>query len=188
VADDSRGVGRNDWAASNEDGDDPGPALVALYDEALPYVYGYLLSRCGGQVSVAQDLTTQTFLGAVQAVRRNNQAHLSRAWLIAVARNKLVDHWRRQAREERGLRTVAAEQHSFHDPWDAEIDSLRAQDVLGRLSAHHRMVLTLRYLDDLPVPQVATLIDRTLHATEALLVRARAAFRRAYTEDEGGDG
>jgi RNA polymerase sigma-70 factor (ECF subfamily) len=173
--------------AANEPGDDPGAALVGLYDEALPHVYGYLLSRCGGQVAVAQDLTTQTFLGAVQAVRRDSGAHLSHAWLIAVARNKLVDHWRRQAREERGLRTVAADQHSFHDPWDAEIDSLRARAVLDRLSAHHRMVLTLRYLDDLPVPQVATLIDRTLHATEALLVRARAAFRRAYTEDEGGD-
>jgi len=170
-----------------DDGDDPDPALVTLYDDALPHVFGYLLSRCGGHVAVAQDLTTQTFLGAVQAVRRDRHAHISKPWLMAVARNKLVDHWRRQAREERGLRTVAADQHSFHDPWDAEIDALRAQGVLDRLSAHHRMVLSLRYLDDLPVPEVAILIDRTLHATEALLVRARTAFRRAYTEDEGDD-
>ena len=183
-ADDSRDVRGEETAVDEGDGHDPGPALVALYDEALPHVYGYLLSRCGGRVAVAQDLTTQTFLGAVQAVRRDKGAHLSKPWLMAVARNKLVDHWRRQAREERGLRTVAAEQHSFHDPWDAEIDGLRAQGVLDRLSAHHRMVLTLRYLDDLPVPEVAILIDRTLHATEALLVRARAAFRRAYTEGE----
>ena len=182
MADDSRGVGGDQTAAADDD--DPGPALVALYDDALPHVYGYLLSRCGGHVAVAEDLTTQTFLGAVQAVRRDRGAHLSKPWLMAVARNKLVDHWRRQAREERGLRTVAAEQHSFHDPWDAELDALRARAVLDRLSAHHRMVLTLRYLDDLPVPEVATLIDRTLHATEALLVRARAAFRRAYTEGE----
>jgi RNA polymerase sigma-70 factor (ECF subfamily) len=158
----------------------PGEALLALYDEALPHVYGYLLSRCGGRVAVAQDLTTQTFLGAVQAVRRDPDARLSRPWLMGVARHKLVDHWRRQAREERGLRTVAAAQTGFHDPWDAELESLRAQTVLDRLSAHHRMVLTLRYVDDLPVAEVAVLIDRTLHATEALLVRARAAFRRTY--------
>jgi RNA polymerase sigma-70 factor (ECF subfamily) len=167
--------------------EDPGPALLAVYDEALPHVYGYLLSRCGGHVAVAQDLTTQTFLAAVQAVRRDPGALPSRPWLMTVARNKLVDHWRGQAREERGLRTVAADQASFHDPWDSEIDHLRAQAVLARLSAHHRMVLTLRYLDDLPVPQVADLIGRTLHATEALLVRARSAFRRAYTaaDDDG---
>ena len=43
--------------------------------------------------------------------------------------------------------------------------------------------LTLRYLDGLSVPEVADELDRTVHATEALLVRARAAFRRAYEVD-----
>lgn len=160
--------------------------LLSLYDDALPHVYGYLLSRCGGNVAVAEDLTTQTFLAAVQA-ERAGRAVPSTKWLLAVARNKLVDHWRRQAREERGLRTVAADQTGFHDPWDAELDVLRAHTVLDRLSAHHRMVLTLRYLDDLPVPEVAALIDRTVHATESLLVRARAAFRRAYEAAEAAD-
>jgi len=72
---------------------------------------------------------------------------------------------------------VAAE---LLDPWDAELDLLRAHEVLRRLGTHHRAALTLRYLDDLPVPEVAALLGRSLHATEALLVRARAAFRRTY--------
>ena len=48
-------------------------------------------------------------------------------------------------------------------------------------------MLTLRYLDDLPVAEVADILDRTLHATEALLVRARQAFRRAYSEQEDAE-
>ncbi|MFI5267603.1 MAG: hypothetical protein ACHQ7M_09535 [Chloroflexota bacterium] len=44
-----------------------------------------------------------------------------------------------------------------------------------------------RYLDDLPVAQVADLLDRTVHATEAWLVRARTAFRQAYSQEESGD-
>ncbi len=43
----------------------------------------------------------------------------------------------------------------------------------------------LRYLDGLPVPEVARHLDRTLHRTEALLVRARTAFRRVYETGEG---
>ncbi len=66
------------------------------------------------------------------------------------------------------------------DPWDARLDAMHARAVLDRLGPHHRAALTLRYFDDLPVPQVAALLDRTLHATEALLVRARAAFRLTY--------
>jgi RNA polymerase sigma-70 factor (ECF subfamily) len=162
---------------------DPGPALLALYDTALPRVYGYLLSRCG-RASLAEDLTAETFLAAVDAVRRDDPPPLSTPWLVGVARHKLADHWRRQAREERGLPAAAGEEH---DPWDAHLDAVRARQTLGELSPQHRAALTLRYLDDLPVPEVADILERTVHATEALLVRARAAFRRAYRAGEGCD-
>jgi RNA polymerase sigma-70 factor, ECF subfamily len=151
--------------------------LLELYDEALPQVYGYLLSRCG-QRALAEDLTAETFLAAVGA-----GGPLSVGWLIGVARHKLADHWRRQAREERGLSLVPAEAEARWE--DCVLDAVTAHEVLGRLGPHHRLALTLRYLDGLPVPEVARLLDRTPHATEALLVRARTAFRRAY--DQGVD-
>jgi RNA polymerase sigma-70 factor, ECF subfamily len=43
-------------------------------------------------------------------------------------------------------------------------------------------------VDDLPVPEVAGMLGRTVHATEALLVRARSAFRAAYTAEGGEHG
>lgn len=167
---------------------DPGRELLAIYDASLPEVYGYLLSRCG-RTALAEDLTAETFLAAVDASRRDRPPSMSVAWLIGVARHKLVDHWRRQAREERGLRSVAAERPDLvADPAEDRLDALRARDTLHKLGPHHRAALTLRYLDDLPVAQVATLLDRTEHATEALLVRARTAFRRIYSETGEGEG
>jgi len=165
-------------------GEPPDPGLLSLYDRALPEVYGYLLARCG-QRALAEDLTAETFLAAVRA-EADGGSPTTLPWLIGTARHKLVDHWRRREREERGLRLVDG--GGTEDPWDAELDALRAQQVLDALSPGHRAALTLRYLDDLPVPQVAALLGRTLHATEALLVRARTAFRRRYesTEPPGG--
>ena len=164
---------------------DPGPALLSLYDTALPEVYGYLLSRCGRR-ALAEDLTAETFLAAVEAVRKEPPPELSAAWLVGVARHKLADHWRRAAREERGLREADAGRPDADDPWDERLDAMVAREVLASLGPHHRAALTLRYLDGLPVPQVADHLGRTLHATEALLVRARAAFRRAYDEHRHG--
>ena len=66
------------------------------------------------------------------------------------------------------------------DPWDAHLDALLAQEVLAEQSGLHRAVLTLRYLDGLPVGEVAHVLGRTRRGTEALLGRARAAFRRSY--------
>ena len=169
--------------------EDPAGRFLDLYDRALPQVYGYLLARCG-QRAVAEDLTAETFLAAVdvaRGVRGGAPAALSTGWLIGVARHKLCDHWRRQAREDRTLRAVAAEPGPGPaDPWDETLDAVTAREVLGRLGPHHRAALTLRYVDDLPVPEVAAVLGRTVHATEALLVRARSAFRAAYA-DMGGE-
>jgi RNA polymerase sigma-70 factor (ECF subfamily) len=157
---------------------DPGPRLLELYDTALPQVYGYLLARCGRR-ALAEELTSETFLAAVAACR-TGRPPLSTGWLIGVARHKLVDHWRAAEREERGLRTLDGGD-ADDDPWDARLDALLAREVLDGLAAPHRAALVLRYVDGLPVPEVAATLDRTVRATEALLVRARAAFRRGYT-------
>ncbi|HEX2040971.1 MAG TPA: sigma-70 family RNA polymerase sigma factor [Acidimicrobiales bacterium] len=162
-------------------GSDQGAVLLALYDRALPEVYGYLVSRCG-DAAQAEDLTAETFLAAVGAVQRGAVEHLTTAWLVGVARHKLVDHWRRLARDERNLRVAADEVQPEEDPWDARLDAAVARTVLAGLAPHHRAALTLRYLDGLSVPEVAEHMGRTVHATEALLVRARTAFRRAYHE------
>jgi RNA polymerase sigma-70 factor (ECF subfamily) len=150
-------------------------ALVDLYDRALPEVYGYLASRCGSAV-VAEDLTSETFLAAVDAVRRGTVPDLTIAWLIGVARHKLVDHWRRQGRE----RDDQLPEVPDLDSWDVQVDQLLAHATLAELGPHHRSALTLRYLDGLPVRQVAECLGRTEGATEVLLVRAKAAFRSRY--------
>jgi RNA polymerase sigma-70 factor, ECF subfamily len=170
-------------------GDDPGDrqravqraALLDLYDDALDQIYGYLHRRCRNR-AVAEDLTTEVFLAAVDSIRRRAVAEVTIAWLVGIARHKLVDHWRRAARDERNLRAVNEDADLTEDPWDAQLDRLTARDVLGELGAHHRAALTLRYVDDLPVDDVAQCLGRTVHATEALLVRARRAFRARYEE------
>jgi RNA polymerase sigma-70 factor, ECF subfamily len=163
---------------------DPAFGLLELYDDALPHVYGYLLARCGDR-SLAEDLTAESFLAAVDSVRKPGAPDPSIPWLIGIARHKLADHWRRVEREQRGLRLMKPEPTRADDPWATLVDQIRAREVLDQLGAHHRAALTLRYIDGLPVPEVARLLDRTLHATEALLVRARAAFRRIYEAEEG---
>src|ERR1700749_4778877 len=140
------------------------------YRAALPEVYGYLLARCGS-VADAEDLTAETFMAAVAAMQRPNPPSMSVAWLIGIARHKLVDHWRRSERDEHRFRVLAGEHTDCVGPCGQEMDGLLAKEVLARLSGTHRVALTLRYLDGLPVPEVAEYLGRTVHATEALLVR-----------------
>jgi RNA polymerase sigma-70 factor, ECF subfamily len=162
-------------------------AFLAFYQEAVPEVYGYFLHRCGDSAT-AEDLTSETFLAAVRNVEDGRPVPLDVPWVIGVARHKLADHWRRRARDDRLRDALEHDPEPDDDPWDVRLDQLRANDVLAALGPHHRLALTLRYVDGLPVAEVAELLDRTPKATEALLVRARAAYRRVYLEGEGEGG
>jgi RNA polymerase sigma-70 factor, ECF subfamily len=161
-----------------------GALLLAMYERALPQVYGYLCARTSSRM-VAEDLTSETFLAAADAVNRDSAPELTVGWLIMVARNKLVDHWRREERDERRrfqLLESPIDRGADDDEMQERFERARVHAVLGELGAHHRGALTLRYLDGLSVPEVADQLGRTVHATEALLVRARRAFRACYHE------
>ncbi|MGH3531125.1 MAG: RNA polymerase sigma factor [Mycobacterium sp.] len=163
------------------DAEDAARVLLALYDDALPIVYGYFVRRCGDR-GTAEDLTSETFLAAMDAARKKEPPPIAVPWLLGVARHKLADHYRR--RPDRLTVPVAdlPEPVDAVDDWDAELDRMVAESVLTRLSEPHRTVLALRYMDDCSVPECAELIGRTVHATEALLVRARRAFKLHYPE------
>ena len=164
--------------------------LSELYDEALPQVYAYLRGRCGS-TSLAEELTSATFVQAALSLSRpgghggHGGAELTVGWLITVARNKLIDHWRHQAVVDRSLVLLEGGRIEAVDPWHDVLDRARAAQVMQQIPPHYRGVLTLRYLDDLSVPECADVLERSVHATESLLARARNAFRSAYEETGG---
>jgi RNA polymerase sigma-70 factor, ECF subfamily len=168
-------------------GMDERAGFLSFYDDAFPQVYAYFSLRCHGR-ALAEDLTAETFLAAVDACRRDEPPPMTLPWVIGVARHKLVDHWRRQARDDRRFELLAGTATALSvEPWDVRLNALSVRRTLDSLAPQHRTALTLRYFDELPVPEIAALLERSVHATEALLVRARGAFRRSYADEETRD-
>lgn len=157
-------------------------AVSAIFADSLPQVYGYLLRRCGSR-ELAEDLTSTAFTRATSAAARGQVETVTTAWIVSIARNLLIDHWRREAVASRTLHLVE-DRRILDDPWSVVIDAERARALLSELRPEHRLVLTLRYLDDLAVRDVAELLDRTVRATESLLLRARRSLRDAYEASE----
>jgi len=165
---------------------DVSSAFRAFYDDALPEVYGYLLHRSGGVRTVAEDLTQETFLVAVRAVQRGDSEMVTVPWLIGVARHKLLDHFRGRARDSRKLRLLqgaAAVDDEMVD-WQRQPSREQALAALAELPPSQRAAMVLRYFDDLPVPEVARALGRSVHATESLLARGRDGFKRRFLEED----
>ena len=156
-------------------------AFRIWYEQALPRVYRYLLVRAGHDVALAEELTQQTFVEAIRRRTRFDGRSDAVTWLCAIGRNKLLDHYRQSGREqERHLRIAAQWTDTEANLWPQRENGAAVQSALAELSGEQRIVLVLRYLDQLPVREIATIIGRSEKATESLLSRAREGFRRAY--------
>lgn len=164
-------------------------AFKLWYEVAARRLYAYLFGRCGGDPSLAEELTQQAFLQAV----RHRDSYDGRSdpltWLIAIGRNRLIDHLRREEREERRhlrliVREISAPRSSeYMQSHDERADIL---DVLRQLPAGQRAALILHHVDDLSVRDVASALHRSEGAVEALLSRGRARFREIYEEVDRG--
>lgn len=164
---------RNDRAATLSD------ARTALVE-----VYRYLRPRCGS-TALAEDLASDAVLAAVDRLTAGEIDRLTVAYVVGIAKHKLVDHWRSIERDRRRLTLLGG---GAEEVWtDASFEPGRATATLADLSPMHRAALTLRYVDDLCVPDVAALLGRSVEATETLLMRAKRAFRDAYERREGDD-
>ncbi len=151
--------------------------FIAVYRDTVRDVYSYLASRVGDRLT-AEDLTQEVFIAGSRRFAAGDD--VDTAWLIAVARHKLVDHWRARSREDRKLAVVHASEPR-HDP-GAPVEGGAAMAALAELNPTYRTALVLRHVDDLSVPEVAAHLGRTVEATEQVLTRARTAFRHLYQE------
>jgi RNA polymerase sigma-70 factor (ECF subfamily) len=158
--------------------------VVADARHALTEVYRYLHHRCGSQ-ALAEDLTSESLLAAVDRLLAGDIDRISVAYVIGIARHKLVDHWRRAERDRRHLELHRGSRDDAHV--DIVFEPDRSAVALAAISPMQRAALTLRYLDDLTVPQVAAAVGRSVPATETLLMRAKRAFRDAYERLEPDD-
>ena len=151
--------------------------FVDLYERTVVDVYSYLASRTGDR-GVAEELTQDVFVAGARRVAAGDVVDV--AWLIGVARHKLVDHWRSLAREDRMLALVDTSEWSRPVEDSVAIDPGLAGVVLAALNPTYRAALVLRHVDGLSVRAVADHLGRTVEATEQVLSRARAAFRTKY--------
>jgi RNA polymerase sigma-70 factor (ECF subfamily) len=163
-------------------------AFEAWHRRTLPRVYSYLLSRCAGDVSLAEELTQQTFVAAIAQRSRFDGRSDTVTWLCGIARHKLADHFRSIEREGRRqmqmeIRQIDLDARPAHQ--SGPEDRMMITETLRSLPVSQRAVLVFVVIDDLPVAEAARLLGKSVKATESLLFRARESFRRTYRTEVG---
>jgi RNA polymerase sigma-70 factor, ECF subfamily len=148
--------------------------FAALYDRTVDDVYRYASRLTGGNRELADDLVQETYPGVLRQLRQGERQELSAAYLIVACRSRFLDDLK--SRQRRRRREGWAAQRDIVAT-TTDVSDSPATVALAALEPDQRAALVLRYLDDLPVAGVARQLNRSLHATESLLTRARTALR-----------
>ena len=148
-------------------------AFSELYQRYLPGVYRYHLARTG-QVQVAEDLTSQTFLTALEAIHGFRGQGSFASWLFGIASHKLADHYRRR-RPELPLELAEAQHSPEALPEAAVLQRLemrRVAQILRLLTPERAEALVLVLFGGLSLAEAAQSMGKSEAAVKMLLHRA----------------
>lgn len=164
-------------------GDDNGLAeIVKAYNDGLTLY----LNSFVGDLSVADELSEDTFVKlGVKKPRFSGKASF-KTWLYAIGRNVALDYLRRSgARAGLSLEDCAEQT----DGETVETRFLRDERktvlhrAMRRLKSEYRQVLWLTYFEELSAREIAGIMRRSVHSIENLRSRAKQSLRAELNQE-----
>jgi RNA polymerase sigma-70 factor (ECF subfamily) len=161
-------------------------AFGQLYDFYAPRIFRFIRLKVRSQV-LAEDLSSESFLRIWEYLREENREieESFQALLYKIARNLIIDHYKRKSSQEVFLND------DFNDfllkqPARDEIASKESiEEVRGALlkvKEEYQNVILWYYVDEMTVPEIAKIMDKSQGATRVLIHRALRALKRALEE------
>ena len=147
-------------------------AFEKLYDKYVQSVFRYLLSRVGN-VTVAEDLTSVTFLAAIEMFGHYRHRGIFGAWVITIAKRKAVDYFRKEKVQEK-IENLWPEKIFEDDVMKNLLDSERKKtllSVLDNLTEKEQELIRLRFVADLKFREMAALMNRSEGAVKKSFYR-----------------
>ena len=129
----------------------------------------------------AEDLTSATFERVIRSWRKYDPEKASeRTWILAIARNQLLDHFRRQKHRD----AVSLDEHpllvdsvAVDDAEATRLERAEVQSWLRDLPERERSVLALRYGADLSARDIASLLELSDANVHQILSRTLRKLR-----------
>ena len=135
--------------------------FTELYHRNATAVFNYLYSRVGN-VADAEDLTSQTFVTALENMSRLRDPLKFRPWIFSIARNKAIDFFRKSQRCPTTGYDEELDQMKAMGGELSQADQDRLSDLerlISRLSPREQEYLRLRIVADLPFAEIAAILN-----------------------------
>lgn len=166
-------------------------AMEEFADVYFPGVYRFALSRLRGDRELARELVQATVCKALDKLASFRGESPLLGWLCACCRNEIAMYFRRRSAspwmeppgsEDTGdpVQALPAVEPTPDEALLRSEESRQVHQVLGELPPHYARALEWKYVERLPVAEIASRLGLGLKAAESILSRARQAFREVH--------
>lgn len=164
-------------------------AFELFFDQSYLQVYRYIYGLHGGPAQDVEDLTAEAFFRAWKARKRfQGDQKASLAWILTIARNLVIDSYRKDKRsipsqQYQDSERKESEDKSLNSPEDELVANENQIILLGILSSlpiDTREMIVLRYILDWSVKQIAENFDMLENTVTVRIRRALTQIRKAW--------
>lgn len=154
--------------------------LFELYQPRLKYY----VRRLDG-TTAADDLLQDIWLTVFKKIRKLKEPKAFNVWLYRIARNRVFSGFRRKERflslpEENDLPVSKADESTF----DAN-DAQQLHAALNKLKTHHKEVLTLCFIEQMPYQSIADIIGCNIGTVGSRIYYAKRSLRKEMERNNG---
>jgi RNA polymerase sigma-70 factor (ECF subfamily) len=166
----------------NHDGAGQPPMMGIEYLDGL-YSYAMVLTRNHAE---AEDLVQETYLHAMQAMRRLRADSNIKGWLFTILKNIWFNQLRKQRNRSQMVEidpsddaasNIAEPSKNSHDLYVSKLEAEQVRAAIQQLPVEFREIILLREFEDLSYREIASVLHCPLGTVMSRLGRARAKFR-----------
>ncbi|WP_338050386.1 RNA polymerase sigma factor [Pseudomonas lalucatii] len=163
-------------------------AFALLYQRHRLGLFRFLCGLCGDP-TLAEEIFQDTWLSLVRSDSLQRERVLFKTWLYQIARNRLIDHWRKHGKRQ-GLQETyderlherPGEQGDPEQQFGLSRDRQRLQRALDDLPAEQREVFLLRAQGELELQEIAELTRTPAETVKSRLRYALQKLRRLLAD------
>ncbi|MEZ5083492.1 MAG: sigma-70 family RNA polymerase sigma factor [Bacteroidales bacterium] len=171
--------------------------IATLFENHADYLYNYAISRVNDEYT-AEDLVQETFISALKSYGSFEGKSKASTWLIAILKNKIIDLYRKRAREfqKENLDDISSSETYFNSkggwikdmrpqPWKVDTNSgtekeefyTILQNCLTKLKEIQRMAFVMKHMDDMDTSDICKELDITASNYWVIIHRAKLQLR-----------
>lgn len=164
-------------------------AFAKVYDLYVTPIYRFIYFKVSTRQD-AEDLTSEVFLRVWQYVGETEDIIENlRALIYKIARNLVIDFYRRRSRAEYVVADDVLEniqdthQQSLLNEIEAKVDIRNIEHIMRKLKDEYREVIVLRFIEDLSISEIADILDKSKGSVRVILHRALKVTRELINQD-----